>query len=43
MRFGARGNVSPSWFDSHRTDVAGAAMLIGVLLLIALIAAALRD
>lgn len=43
MRFGTRGNFSPDWFNSHRTDVAGAAMLAFAVLFIALVVKRLRD
>lgn len=32
MRYGTRAGMSPTWFNAHRTDVAGAAMLVCVLL-----------
>lgn len=34
MRFGTRVGLSPAWFDTHRTDVAGAAMLVAVIVFI---------
>ncbi|MFI5344835.1 MAG: hypothetical protein ACHQ51_00525 [Elusimicrobiota bacterium] len=45
MRFGSRGSgmLSPSWFNSHRTDLAGLAMLAAVVLFLILFLKALRD
>jgi hypothetical protein len=45
MRFGSRGTgmLSPAWFDSHRTDLAGFAMLAAVVLLLGLFFKVLRD
>jgi hypothetical protein len=37
------GMLSPAWFDSHRTDLAGIAMLAAVIVLIALFFKVLRD
>ena len=45
MRSGARGMgmLSPAWFNSHRTDLAGLAMLAGVILLLAVLVKLQRD
>jgi hypothetical protein len=44
MRFLARGaNVQYSWFDSHKTDLAGLAVLVAFVLLIALFVKLARE
>jgi hypothetical protein len=44
MRWGARGAMlSPSWFDSHKTDIAGLALLGAVVLFLILFVKVLRD
>ncbi len=36
MRYGSHAGLSPTWFNSHRTDVAGAAMLVFALIFAAI-------
>ena len=44
MRMGrGAGMLSPAWFNSHRTDLAGFAMLAAVLVLLALLVRANRN
>lgn len=43
MRFGSRAGVSPKWFDTHRTDVAGGALLVAVLVFIAILVKIARE
>lgn len=44
MRFGARGTgMPPSWFNSHKTDLAGFVLLGAVVLFLVLLFKLLRD
>lgn len=43
MRFGTRAGVSPKWFDMHRTDVAGGALLVAVIVFLAIFVKIARE